>query len=266
MSLGDRMKEYEQTTGSQTLERTKPYIVRIDGHSFSRFTSGFMKPFDELLSESIVRTMTDTLNHFNAVTGYTQSDEITLIFTPTYNSKTEKFNELPFNGRVIKITSLIAAYASVKFNFHLNDLFDQCVEKDKYSDNTVQKIKSFIAHFDARAFSVPCKQEVFNNILWRSRYDCRRNSIHNLARSKFSTKQLHKKHSGQMVQMLQDVGVVYDDMSEAYRFGTFVKREKYTKQVEGNDSVIRTRDRRFYLDMSSYDEKLADLFVDKYYS
>ncbi len=83
------MKKYEKAS-TLSLDSTKPVIVRIDGHHFSSFTKGWKKPFDERISNSMIKTTEDLLQMYSAATGYTQryqiidvdknSDEITLIF------------------------------------------------------------------------------------------------------------------------------------------------------------------------------------------
>jgi len=43
--LGDRMKEYESSV-KINIESDNPFLVRLDGKNFSKFTKGFKKPFD----------------------------------------------------------------------------------------------------------------------------------------------------------------------------------------------------------------------------
>lgn len=85
-SLGTRLKGYESD-----FERridVEDYIVcRIDGHKFSKYTKGMKKPFDEILSNTMVKTTEALVEKFGAVTGMTQSDEITLIFVPQFKEK-----------------------------------------------------------------------------------------------------------------------------------------------------------------------------------
>ena len=86
MDLGERLKGYESQ-----YEQRVPYneflICRIDGHKFSKFTKGFEKPFDSILSEALIKTAADLLNEFGAVTSYHQSDEISLVFPPKFSVK-----------------------------------------------------------------------------------------------------------------------------------------------------------------------------------
>ena len=63
----------------------------------------------------MVSTAEDVLErHSGASSAYTQSEEISLIFPQGTKA---------FNGRVHKTVSLAAAYTSVRFNYHLNQLY-----------------------------------------------------------------------------------------------------------------------------------------------
>lgn len=86
VDLGTRIKGYEKE-GEKRIPYDEYIIVRIDGHKFSKFTKGFKKPYDKILSVSMENTTKDLVEEFGAVTGYTQSDEITLIFPPQYKTK-----------------------------------------------------------------------------------------------------------------------------------------------------------------------------------
>ena len=47
--LGDRMKAYEKKE-EILLDANLPVVVRVDGHSFSKFTKGLSLPFDHLFA------------------------------------------------------------------------------------------------------------------------------------------------------------------------------------------------------------------------
>ena len=98
-SLGTRLKSYEKQ-----FEARIPYdeylICRIDGHKFSKFTKNMKKPFDEFFSRTMEETTKKLVEKFGAVTGYTQSDEITLVFAPSYKEslKAVDFDDLYIKG------------------------------------------------------------------------------------------------------------------------------------------------------------------------
>ena len=56
IDLGDRMKMYENAPlpESGRIKSSDNFIIRLDGRSFSKFTSGFAKPFDPVFYQSHV--------------------------------------------------------------------------------------------------------------------------------------------------------------------------------------------------------------------
>jgi len=74
----------------------KHVVIRVDGHHFSSFTKGLIKPFDNSFHLAMVETSKNLLSRFSASTVYTQSDEITLIIPATYkkSGKSLEFNKL----------------------------------------------------------------------------------------------------------------------------------------------------------------------------
>lgn len=85
-SLGTRLKKYEKEFESR-IDPKDFIICRLDGHKFSKYTKGFRRPFDEILSSAMQKTSEALLEKFGAVTAYKQSDEITLVFPPQYKEK-----------------------------------------------------------------------------------------------------------------------------------------------------------------------------------
>jgi tRNA(His) 5'-end guanylyltransferase len=95
-----------------------PIILRVDGRSFSNYTKNLKlkKPFDERLKNIFIEVSKDLINEFNPRFVYTFSDEMNILF-----------DELPFNGRIEKINSVISSYITSSFMKHLflnKDLFD----------------------------------------------------------------------------------------------------------------------------------------------
>ena len=79
-SLWDRMKFYESQACVEKLLPLIPVIARLDGKGFSKFTKGLKRPYDERLSKLMVETTKYLVKETNANCGYTQSDEITLVW------------------------------------------------------------------------------------------------------------------------------------------------------------------------------------------
>ncbi len=154
-NLGDRMKQYEASTESRILPRL-PVIVRLDGRSFSKFTKGMKKPFDESFRQAMIEVTKYLVEQTHAKIGYTQSDEITLVL---YTENLQAGSVL-FDGRVQKIASNFASMASVKFLLEMQKRFPEKVSVEKT-----------LPSFDARVFPVPSKTEAVNNLVWR--YICK---------------------------------------------------------------------------------------------
>jgi len=85
------------------------------------------------------------------VQAYTESDEISLIFPPSQGDT----QSLPFSGRVQKIVSVAAGYASARFNRHMAA---QSFELPGEAP-LAERVSRAEAHFDARLFSLPDEGE-----------------------------------------------------------------------------------------------------------
>merc|ERR1719238_1320300 len=92
--LATRMKDYEHATESN-LDRTKPYLMRLDGHCFSKFTKQFQKPYDTRIYNAMVKATADLVTYFSCTTGFTQSDEITLVFPAAVTTEDLEKEEKP---------------------------------------------------------------------------------------------------------------------------------------------------------------------------
>lgn len=89
-----------------------PVFVRLDGRAFHHLADclGLEKPFDEFFHKAMVTVCTSLVcdSGLNPEFAYTFSDEISLYFV-----------KLPFSGRVEKIDSVAASYASSSFTLAL---------------------------------------------------------------------------------------------------------------------------------------------------
>lgn len=205
-SLGDRMKGYEAQTCSISMIPGLPVVARLDGRSFSTFTKGLKRPYDERLSRLMVETTKMLVERTNANCGYTQSDEITLTW----------FNEDPqsetyFGGRFFKIVGDLSATASVFFNRHLAEFLPEKADK--------------APTFDCRVYNVPNLDEVANSFLWRE-LDASKNSISMAAQHYFSHNELHKKTGKEKQEMLFSKGVNWNDYPAFFKRGTYVQRKR----------------------------------------
>ena len=118
-ALGDRMKSYYEETTKTKLIRRMPVIIRLDGCHFHTFTHGFKKPFDEIMIETMQRTMKYLCKHIQGcVLGYTQSDEITLVLIDYQKLNSDAW----FDYEVQKLCSVSAAMATYAFNNYFREV------------------------------------------------------------------------------------------------------------------------------------------------
>ena len=221
--FGDRMKAYEHEYTEAFVPIDKILCVRIDGKGFSKFTKGFKKPFDDVLGGVMVNTMMNLVKDTHASIGYTQSDEITLIYTPG-----EKSSEYIFGGKVSKINSILASIAT----YHFNATLSECVRMDKP------------AFFDCRAWAVPDLVEASNVLLWRGQ-DARKNSISSLFRWTAGHSKMHGLSGEEMKALLKsDYFIDWDKLPNKYKYGTYAKPvtvESYLTQTELQNIPEHTR-------------------------
>lgn len=206
-TLGDRLKAYEAVTTNRKAFRGQPFVIRLDGKSFSSFTRGLERPYDPNMSELMILTTRALVSEFGALVGYTQSDEISLGFYLPADSESQYM----FDGSFQKLESLTAAYATVIFNAELSNYLPQ-------------KLGS-LPVFDSRAFVVPNLQELYHAFLWRQQ-DATKNAISMAASAYYSHKQLHKKSGDEKQEMLFQKGVNFNDYPAFFKRGTFTQRVK----------------------------------------
>jgi tRNA(His) 5'-end guanylyltransferase len=211
-ALGDRMKAYENPKAKARFIPCVPIIARIDGRTFSKFTKGMKRPYDPLMTAAMINTTKHLVEHSGALIGYTQSDEITLIF----HNEDHK-SQIWFDGREQKMVSQLAAQATLAF---YNEV-----------QQTMPKFASRMPTFDARVFQVPTKEEAVNCLIWRE-WDATKNSISMAAFELYSHKELHKKNGDDQLNMLFAKGINWNDYPPEFKRGTYVKRTTWEGKLE----------------------------------
>ncbi len=206
--FGDRMKQYEAVETSRRLDVHLPIYARIDGRSFSTFTRGMARPFDVAMSRAMIETTKYLVGSTHASAGYTQSDEISLVWMAEGEA-----SDVLFSGKVQKMVSVLASMAAAKF---------ARVCPLGYEDK--------FPHFDARVFQLPSITEGANAFLWRA-MDARKNAISMAAQAKFSPKMLHGKRQRDMLAMLRDAGISFEDYPDFFKNGTFARRKTVLRDM-----------------------------------
>ena len=216
-TLGDRMKGYEKASRVY-LPARMPMIIRCDGKAFHTFTKGLEKPWDQKMRNAMTaaaKALIETIQ--GAKLAYIQSDEISVLVTDYDSLEFDPW----FNKAVQKIVSVSSAIATEAFN------------KSMLNQHAKQG-----ALFDARTFVIP-QQDVCNYFVWRQQ-DAVRNSIQGLGQSKFSHKELHKKNTSDIQEMLHNShGINWNNCEVWKRRGWSVIRKSY-EVVEGDNTSVRS--------------------------
>ncbi len=147
--LDTRMRVFE-TVNDQFVLPGLHMVARLDGRSFTRLTKeehNFAAPFDERFRDLMVETAEHlmTAAGFRFLYGYTESDEISLLFAP---------GEDKFNRKLRKLVSILAGEASAKFSLLLGS----------------------IGVFDCRISQLPTVELVVDYFRWRNE-DAHRNAL-----------------------------------------------------------------------------------------
>ncbi|SHM82675.1 tRNA(His)-5'-guanylyltransferase [Chitinophaga jiangningensis] len=146
--LDQRMRSFE-TVNDRSIMPEMYIVARIDGRGFTKLTKerhDFAKPFDERFHDYMIATVLHLMNcGFNIIYGYTQSDEISLLF---------HLQDQSFSRKERKLNSLLAGEASAKFSLLLGD----------------------VASFDCRICEFPNAAVVTDYFRWRNE-DAHRNAL-----------------------------------------------------------------------------------------
>lgn len=207
--FGNRMKGYEFIETERKFDLTKPIYARVDGRSFSNFTRGFNKPFDRDLSNAMVETTKYLVHKTSAKIGYTQSDEISLIWLANQD---QPESGMFFDGKAQKMCSILAAMTTAKFITQLP------IDQNK------------LPHFDARVINLPDKEEAANMLLWRA-MDAKKNAVLNVGQAYFSHNQMQNKGQNDVLEMLDHQGIHFGMYPTAFRHGSFIQKRNVTRYL-----------------------------------
>ena len=224
-ALGDRMKGYYEQVPNIRLMRRTPVIIRVDGKAFHSYTRGFDSPMDKDLMLCMRETMRWMCGQIQGcVLGYCQSDEIS--FCVVDYKKLE--SDCWFDYKVQKVCSISAALATYMFN-HL-------IRAIKKTIKTKEGVTALVADeraalFDARAFNIP-ENEVTNYFYWRQ-LDTIRNSINLAGHTYFSNKEMNRKKTNEVKDMLLEKGINWDDYPSDYKYGTCAIKQFREEEIDG---------------------------------
>ena len=226
--LGNRMKTFYEEIPKTKLMRRCPVVIGIDGKAFHTFTTGFKRPFDDVL----IKTMQDTAKYLceniqGCQLAYTQSDEISLLLIDYQRFETSAW----FDYEIQKMCSISASMATMAFNRIFSEtVSDLKVDDTKPMDRYFEAVYSG-AMFDARVFNIP-REEVTNYFYWRQ-LDASRNSIQMVGQANFSHKELQYKSCNDIQNMLMtQKGINWNDLPAYQKRGSCVVNEDYFQSCE----------------------------------
>lgn len=201
---------------SRRAMRGLPLLARLDGRAFHTFTRDLRRPYDEAMSRCMIETTRTLVQKCNALVGYTQSDEITLAWFESSQSAAD----YEFDGRFQKLTSVLAALASVRF-------------LQLVAEHLPAKVAE-LPHFDCRVWQVPALQDAADVFVWRED-DATKNSITMAAGAYYSDRELDGKHSGQKQEMLWQKGVNWNDYPAFFKRGTYLQRRTFARGLSDEE-------------------------------
>jgi len=224
-------------------------VARIDGRNFTRLTRElhpFEAPFDRRFHDYMLTTVEHVMScGFRVVYGYTQSDEISLLFHLGENS---------FDRKLRKYESILAGEASARFSLELGAP----------------------ASFDCRICQLPNQELVVDYFSWRQE-DAHRNALNGhcywLLRGQGrtvaeATQALHRTSIAAKNELLFQNGINYNDLPAWQRRGSAVHWETYAKPGVNplTDETVMTHRRRLGRNLelpvrAAYRRWLADLLA-----
>ena len=210
-TLDKKMRIYENAHDHCVLPEI--YIVaRIDGRSFTKLTKEvhkFEAPYDLGFRDIMIETVKHLMNcGFKIAYGYTQSDEISLLFDS---------DDITFQRKERKLNSILAGEASAKFSLLLGD----------------------IGVFDCRLCQLPNKALVIDYFRWRNE-DANRNALNshcywNLRKEGMSANEATKKLSGISVaeknELLFQKGINFNELPNWQKRGIGIYWEEFDKEA-----------------------------------
>lgn len=195
----ESIKHLEEIETMRRMLPRIPVVARLDGRAFHTFTRDMSRPYDEDMQTTMEITTKELVGEFHALVGYTQSDEISLVWD----------EPILFDGRLQKLTSVLAGYASSVFAAEARAVWPN---------------KRMVPCFDCRVWQVPTLEDAVSVLAWRED-DATRNSVSMAAQSVYSHKELHKKGRGEMMDMLHAKGINWNDYPMHFKRGIYVKRK-----------------------------------------
>lgn len=229
-SLDQKMRVYE-TSQDRCVLPDMYLVARIDGRGFTRLTKElhqFEAPFDERFRDLMIETTKHLMNcGFNIIYGYTESDEISLLF---------HLNENIFGRKTRKYISILAGEASAKFS----------------------ALFGHVGAFYCRLSELPNKTLVEDYFRWRNE-DAHRNALNahcywRLRKENFTAREATTKINGITIaaknELLFQYGINFNDLPlwQKRGVGVYWKNKKKESFNTKTNSVVSVDRRILHVD------------------
>lgn len=224
-------------------------VARLDGRGFTRLTKEvhrFEAPFDEKFRDLMLATTAHLMDcGFRMLYGYTQSDEISLLFHPQDES---------FHRKLRKLNSVLAGEASAKFSLLLGAM----------------------GCFDCRISQLPTIELVGDYFRWRSQ-DAHRNALNSHCywmlrkqgqSEKTATTRLLRMSVANKNELLFQNGINFNELPNWQKRGAGIFWERYQKPGKnpktGEEVLAERRRLKCELDLpmkDAYNRYISDLLA-----
>jgi len=243
--LDNKMRVYETSADYCVLPNIY-MAARIDGRNFTGLTKEkgkFEAPFDIKFRDLMVETTKHLMNcGFKVIFGYTESDEISLLFD---------FNIDLFARKIRKYNSILAGEASAKFSLLFGD----------------------IGVFDCRISQLPNKNAVIDYFRWRNE-DAHRNALNahcywmlrkNGIDKNEATKQIENKSIAEKNELLFSNGLNYNDLPNWQKrgIGLYWKKEENLGYNPKENIEVKVNRNKIYIDYELPMRDEYSLFIEK---
>lgn len=209
-----RIEEYKKIQDVRLMEGL-PIICMFDGSSFSTFTKGLGRPYDQRLTDLMIECCKYLVEYTNARMGFVGSDEITIVLW-----EDNPDSQTIYNGRVQKLLSELPSKLSVRFNKLLAKYLPEKFDEEPY--------------FDAKIWNVPTLEEAAN-CFWVREESVTKNAI-TMAFLKYYSHNESNGVNGKIKQeMLFQKGVNFNDYPTDFKRGTYVQRRKEMKKFSAEE-------------------------------
>jgi tRNA(His) guanylyltransferase len=228
--LDKKMRVYETAKDAFVLPEIY-IVVRIDGKNFTKLTKEQLdleKPFDEQFKTYMTETVKHLMNvGLNIIYGYTESDEISLLF---------HIKEASYGRKYRKINSILAGEASAFFSLQLGR----------------------IAVFDCRICELPNKELVADYFRWRNE-DAHRNALSahcywQLRKTGLSatdaTERINKLSSAEKNELLFTYGINFNTLPSWQKRGIGIYWREVSKEGFNpkTEAAVMVKRRELYVD------------------